>query len=151
MATFGNIFHNLRNLTPEPTLAKKIEQEEIRNHITQIIKEQYDKKTIVPPPPFIAPNRTTKPYNPEDNKINIDDYKTTIDDDKYTPLTMIDTKKMFIQEQKQLTHEEMLVKLFSTEPTLIEALSLIADDEKILTMDIIIYILNDFFHPIEHK
>jgi len=50
-----------------------------------------------------------------------------------------------------ISDEEMLVKLFANDPKLIEALSILAEKENVSTMDIIIYMLDDYLKPIEHK
>jgi len=50
-----------------------------------------------------------------------------------------------------MSDEEMLVKLFANDPKLIEALSILAEKENVSTIDIIIYMLDDYLKPIEHK
>ncbi len=47
-----------------------------------------------------------------------------------------------------MSDEEMLVKLFVNDPKLIEALSILAEKENVSTMDIIIYMLDDYLRPI---
>ncbi len=84
------------------------------------------------------------PENPLGTTVNKKNYNKT-------PFTTFNTNDTYGQESIYPTEEEMLVKLFEEHPKLIEALSIIAEAENISTMDMIIYMLDDYLLPIEYK
>ncbi len=139
MTNFGDILNELNTtMTLETTATERKIQEDARNNLGKIMREKYDTAVYEQ---MMAPA--------QEDPFGIPAHE------QYPPLKgdfdMGDTGTIYAQKPTFPTNEEMLVNLFSKELALIETLSIIADDENVLTMDIIIYILNDFFHPIEHK